>query len=186
MSVGTRILHNRIAEKLKCINYHWNGEKVYQEAGKIVIGIWQHIAYEEYVPFPAYLSPYDGYNNSIDLSISNVFATAVFRYCHSLVPSAFSQLDADFKVVHDDIPLQSAFFNVSTIQERGIEPTLFGTLSNQSRVVNPTFAYDISSKLFVSPDGIKGTINDFRRLNIQTGRDHGLPSCLKWRKYCNL
>lgn len=41
--------HNRVARILKYINQHWDSEKIFQEARKIVIAELQHITYHEYL-----------------------------------------------------------------------------------------------------------------------------------------
>jgi peroxidase len=52
--VGIQVLfmreHNRIAADLMRINPHWNDERLFQESRKLLIAIYQHILYNEYVP----------------------------------------------------------------------------------------------------------------------------------------
>lgn len=42
--------HNRIANNLQRINPHWSDERLFQESRKILIGMYHHIVYNEYVP----------------------------------------------------------------------------------------------------------------------------------------
>lgn len=43
-------LHNSLAEDLAILNPQWNDEVLYQETRKLVIGILQHITYNEWLP----------------------------------------------------------------------------------------------------------------------------------------
>jgi len=79
--------HNRIATELKELNPSWDDEKLFQTSRRIVGGLWQHIAYTEYIPVLTSIPKYTGYKPSVDPSIINVFSTAAFRYGHSLVPN---------------------------------------------------------------------------------------------------
>ena len=176
--------HNRIASELKKMNPVWNDETLFQTSRKITSAIWQHITYNEYVPFLTSLPRYTGYKSNTDPSITNVFATAAFRYGHSLVPNEFSQLNNDFEKQYEPISLQEAFFNRQPINSHGIEPTMRGLIGNTSRDVDNHFAFGIARRLFVkvgSDDHL-----DLAALNIQRGRDHGLPSYNEYRKFCGL
>ena len=85
--------HNRLAAELGTINQHWDGEKIYEEARRILAALVQHITYGEFVPrvlgqeqlalYGLELSPpgsyYQGYDQQCDATIDNEFATAAFR-----------------------------------------------------------------------------------------------------------
>jgi hypothetical protein len=45
--------HNNIVEELRTIG--WNGEELFQEARKILTGIYQHIIYSEFLPVKSVL-----------------------------------------------------------------------------------------------------------------------------------
>ena len=92
--------HNRISTALKKINPKWSDEKLYQESRRILIAEWQHIIYNEWLPLilgDRYMSRYglypldEGhsrqYRTDFDPRITNAFASAAFRFGHSLVPS---------------------------------------------------------------------------------------------------
>ena len=133
--------HNRIVTELKKLNKKWSGEKLFQEARKIVGAIFQHIVYTEWLPNIATLPTYHRYNQYYDSSIINAFASAAFRFGHSLIPNAFSQVDMGYNKMHEDMLLQKAFFNTDFIHKNGIESTMMGLSANQSNEVLMSFFF---------------------------------------------
>ena len=93
--------HNRVADKLAELNPSWNDETVFQEARRLVIAEYQHIIYNEWLPSVLgrkhmeefrMLPKAEGYSTKyfdLDPSVSNEFATAGFRFGHSLIPHSF-------------------------------------------------------------------------------------------------
>ena len=90
--------HNRIANILVSLNPNWSDEITYQETRRIVIAEMQHITYNEFLPLvlgPEYMRTFSlhpvqkGYTNlynpEVDPTITNAFATAAYRFGHSLV-----------------------------------------------------------------------------------------------------
>ena len=58
------------------------------------------------------LRRYPGYNPTVDPSISNVFATAAYRFAHLAIQPVLSRLDANFRENRQfpSVPLFKAFF----------------------------------------------------------------------------
>ena len=127
---------------------------------------------------------YQGYNENTDTTIYNVFATSAFRAGHSMVRPAFSRLDENFEPIGEDIPLVKAFFNNTLIQENGHSPFILGLLGNRSETINRGMAEGLTKHLFQQPGSAHGF--DLAALNIQRGRDHGLPGYGAWRRECGL
>lgn len=90
--------HNRIAGALLEMNPDWDGERIYQEARKIVGAMMQHITFNDWLPkvlgedgYNTLIGPYMGYDPTIDPSITNEFATAAFRFGHTIINPSFKR-----------------------------------------------------------------------------------------------
>ena len=77
--------HNRIAAEIKTLKPFWDDEKIFQEARRIVVAELQNIVYNEYLPLvlgentvPHHVESH--YNDTVNPSIDNVFATAAYRW----------------------------------------------------------------------------------------------------------
>ena len=179
--------HNRLAAFLKHVNPSWHAEKVFQEARKIVIAELQHITYTEYLPKllgEDAIPSYSGYDDTLDATIFNSFATSAFRAGHSMIRPGFSRLNAFYEPTGPDVPLVKAFFNNRLLHNEGIEPFILGLLANYSQTVDRGMAVGLTQHLFQQP-GSKHGFN-LAALNIQRGRDHGLPGYGSWRRECGL
>jgi hypothetical protein len=168
--------HNRVATEIAAGPLELSDEKIYQLARAFVIAEIQAITYNEYLPAllgPNAIPQYEGYKPDVDPSISNLFATAAFRYGHTSLSSELKRLDNDGNVIEaGNLPLRDAFFNPSGIFELGIDPLLKGLASNVAQEIDTQLVDDVRNFLF-GPPGAGGF--DLAALNIQRGRDHGLP-----------
>ncbi|XP_057290750.1 eosinophil peroxidase-like [Hydractinia symbiolongicarpus] len=176
--------HNRLAKQLKIVNPYWSGRRIFRVTRKIIGAIYQHITYNEYVPTLADLKTYSGYKSDVDASISSAFSTAAFRFGHSLIKNSWPQLDKNFDELYPSISLRASFFDGTALINHGVEPTLMGLMGNYSEDVDMQFTTGVSQKLFIPP-GRPGFSN-LASVNIQRGRDHGLPGYNEWRKFCGL
>lgn len=178
--------HNRIARRLFQINPHWTGDTVYEETRKIVGGILQKITYEQYLPELLGINPlprYTGYKYWINPGVINSVATAAYRFGHSTIRPSFDILDENYQRVGVPIPLKHMFFNNTYIIRHGIDQLLRGLCTFQSEKVDRSFASGIMDHLF-ERQNLHGL--NLIALNIQRGRDHGLPGYNDYRRYCGL
>lgn len=164
--------HNRICDEYIRWGYT-HDEDNYQGARAIVAAYIQSITYNEYLPsLGIQLDPYRGYNPEIRPDIMNIFATAAFRYGHSLVEENILLAEDDY-LVYDVIPLERAFFNNTVIERNNIQPVLLGLATQLQRATDLQIVDKLRNFLFAPTPNAPGL--DLAALNIQRGRDHGLP-----------
>ncbi|XP_078703752.1 uncharacterized protein LOC144928896 [Branchiostoma floridae x Branchiostoma belcheri] len=193
--------HNRIARRLSQLNPHWDDDRVFFETRKIVGALMQKITYGEDLPHvlgPAAMTKFhltllqsgffSGYDASVNPTISNVFATAAYRFGHSLVNNLFLRYDPDFNEASAcPIRLAFAFFTPSHIfnnDQGGPDSILRGLTAQPHQDFTRFMVSSLTKQLFADPPGSLGL--DLAALNIQRGRDHGLPGYNAWRVRCGL
>ena len=179
--------HNRIARELGSLNSQWNDERVFQEARRIVGALIQKITYVDYLPllfgqdvFEIVLGEYDGYDPRINPGVSNVFSTAAYRYGHTLIRSAFERLGSNYlSIGAGPLDLFDAFFNPDQFRVSfGTDPIMRGLVTENARRVDEFLTTTLTDHL------LRNEL-DLASLNIQRGRDHGLPPYITWQRYCN-
>jgi hypothetical protein len=169
--------HNRLARDLKAQIASMSGDDIYARVRAVVGATMQAITYQEFLPLllgPNALRPYEGYRPDVTPGIANVFSTASFRLGHTLLSSSLRRVGSDGRTVpHGDLSLRDAFFAPQRIiAEGGIEPLLRGLAAQAAQDVDLMVVDDVRNFLF-GPPGAGGF--DLVSLNIQRGRDHGLP-----------
>lgn len=159
--------HNRIAWRLHEINPHRTPQEKYLETRKIIGAIVQKITYNEWLPKilgedgMKKLGNYTGYNPRENPSVTNVFATAAFRFGHSLIKPVVKRLDENLQPhsLYGDLPLYKAFFNPYQLFKRGgIDPIIRGlvyTGSKDKRIeLNGPMNPQLIERLFESSDRV--------------------------------
>lgn len=167
--------HNLLARLLVGIGL--DAEASYQVARVLVGAEIQAITYREFLPVLLgrdALPRYRGYRDDVDPSIANSFSTAAYRLGHSMLPDELWMLDAQLRELPSGhVPLQSAFFDPKLVRDYGIEPILRGLCEQAAQEIDTKVVDGVRNFLF-GPPGAGGF--DLASLNIQRGRDHGLPS----------
>jgi len=170
--------HNYWARKIRAeSNRPLTDEEIYQRARMIVGAEIEAITYNEFLPVllgPGAIPPYTGYKPDVNPGISTVFSTASYRMGHTLLTHVLMRLDSNLHPIPGgDLTLQQAFFNPQKVfSSGGIEPFLRGAAHQHANAYDPFIVDDVRN--FLINDPMAGHF-DLASLNIQRGRDHGLP-----------
>ncbi|XP_073730199.1 eosinophil peroxidase-like isoform X2 [Misgurnus anguillicaudatus] len=187
--------HNRLARALRVLNPSWSSETLYQEARKIVGAYHQVMVVRDYLPhivgpdtFNRHFGVYPGYNEKVDPSIANVFATAAFRFGHLTIQPMVFRLDEHYQnhPQFPSVPLFEAFFSPwRVIFEGGIDPLLRGLIGQPAKLntQDHMMVDALREKMFAF---IRPIASDLASLNLQRSRDHGIPGYNAWRQFCGL
>lgn len=189
--------HNRLAKELSYLNPYWDDERLYQEARRILIGQMQHITYNEWLPIVVgrqkmaemgLLPLSDGfssdYSELVNPTILNEFATAAFRFGHTLVQGRNHLMNTQRKVEHE-VLLRHHFFRSQIVYTPGnLDKFLIGLATQPMQDFDNYVSEELTNHLFEESDKPFGM--DLVALNIQRGRDHGLPGYNAYRALCGL
>ncbi|KAH7950317.1 hypothetical protein HPB49_022384 [Dermacentor silvarum] len=189
--------HNRVALELSTLNPGWDDERLFQEARRVVAAEVQHVTLAEFLPAvlgesvaqifglkPA-SGHWRGYDPTQNPGVSNVFAAAAFRFGHSLVPHAFHRYDKKHRLLLNDTPLHSEFFNPTHLFRPGaVDRLVLGLVNQAAPGMDEQLSPEVTNRLF-QPQGQDFGL-DLMALNVQRGRDHGLPPYTAWRRHCGL
>ncbi|KAK3577821.1 hypothetical protein CHS0354_028876 [Potamilus streckersoni] len=194
--------HNRIVNALKAVNPGWTVEKLFQEARKINIAQMQHIVYNGYLKSflnKDVMATYNlssrrigystSYDNTRDATISNDFGIA-YRMGHTWIP-AYIDLYSDLNTRQTG-PEMGPFDLVQTYNNphliflngrtgsQGIQKWLTSDpCPSTDRVIEDS----ARNRLF---EDSTGASFDLAALNINRGRDHGVPPYGDYRINCGL
>lgn len=145
----------------------------------------QAITYEEYLPavlgFDHAPDPATAdYNPAVNAAVTNSFAHSVFRFGHSQVSDRTLLVNNHGQTV-GSLSVRDAFFNPDVLQgdPANVGRMLKGLAAQLSQENDLLLVDGIRNNLF-GPPGAGGL--DLAALDIQRGRDHGLPDYNTLRK----
>ena len=187
-----------MALSLSEINPHWSDDRTFLETRRFIGAVMQHITYNEWLPiilgprvleiFELRLKPrgyYQDYNSTVNPTIANAFASAAFRFGHSLVKSSISRCNKEFRKVPFHVQLHKEMNNPSNLHNFGsVDRILLGLVSDQLARRDEFVTEELTNHLFQTPRSHFGM--DLVALNLQRGRDHGLAPYNIWREQCGL
>ncbi|HLN31020.1 MAG TPA: peroxidase family protein [Gemmataceae bacterium] len=186
--------HNLIATQLQQEHPTWSDEQLFQEARKINIAEYQSIIYNEWIPDVLgshALSPYTGYNPSVNVTIANEFSTVAFRFGHSLLSGNVERQGNNGLAVADDVPLAEDFFDPTILNGQGqptttdpvtglattsIDAVLKGDADGDAQAMDVQVINEVRNLLFNEVVPGVGFGQDLIALDIERGRDNGIGS----------
>jgi peroxidase len=185
--------HNLIAAELQRQNPSWSDEQLFQQARMLNIAEYQHVIYTEWIPDvlgPEALSPYAGYNPDSNATIANEFSTVAFRFGHSLLSGAIERENNYGLPVAADVPLAEDFFDPYILNGQGqpsaIDPltglastdigaVLKADADGNAQAMDVLAINEVRDLLFNEVIPGVGGGQDLMALDVQRGRDHGIP-----------
>lgn len=176
--------HNLVADELAAAFPQFNDEILYQTARAIVIAEYQSIVYSEWLPLLLHDKaprPNDfRYNPSVDPTVSAILTTAAFRFGHTMIGTHVMRRgpgsSSTAKIEMD--PLRDVFFTPELVVNNGIEPFLRGAAWHKCKEVDVKIVDELRNFLVgeVGDSEHEPVLVDLISLNLQRGRDMGLPS----------
>jgi len=180
-------LHNKLPSNFT--NVEDQDEFYFQNARRILIAEMQKIVYGEYLPvvmgddamrdYDLELDFESRYDNYVDPSIANSFATAAFRFGHSMIQGLIDMYQTQTGSKYATYALGNNYFNMTNYEDKnglGMEGILLGLSKQNAQGNDRHVTVEATNKLFANVGPTPGVGGDLVARNIQRGRDHGLPS----------
>jgi hypothetical protein len=170
--------HNRLVDDLADKHPDWDDETLFQQAKALVEAEMQAITYNEFLPLllgEDALPAWSGYRADVNPGIANEFAGAAYRVGHTMLSATLLRMEEDGgESTAGSLSLAQAFFNPTELKDGGgVDPLFRGLAASNAQEIDALVIDDVRNFLF-GPPGAGGL--DLVSLNIQRGRDHGLPS----------
>jgi len=152
-------------------------EDAFQLARSFVIAEVQHVTMTEYLPLligGSRVPDCSAYDATVRPQVYNEFAAAAFRFGHSQVGASL-QVGRLGAAGARTVPLRDAFFVPEYLERHGLAAVIEGMVTTVAQEVDVHVVEDLRSFLF---DSGRAAGLDLFAMNVQRGRDHGLPSYL--------
>lgn len=188
--------HNRIASEMKdegfCSSFSSLDSpdcdnELFRYARRMNGAQFQKIVYEEFFPvLTGTQSPYRGYDENIDPTVSMLFSTAAFRYGHSMVRADIEKkgpgmTDLGRESTRDILRQNKTLFDKPNQVEEFIRGSIFQLSGEIDTIVDFSLRNELFHNSAVKDRHQEGGEQDKKRggdlvsRNIQRSRDHNIP-----------
>lgn len=186
-----------MAERIRYHNKEWSSDKVYNEARKWVIATQQKIVVYDWlkVLLGKGLDPYNKYDPTVDPQIDQFFQSAAFRFGHTLVVPGVYLRDYIRKNCSTNFvswgkpavrtcnifwrPQEPILKEIDKNKFIDIDRLLMGMAVQLTEREDNIIVEDLRGNVF---GPLEFPRRDLMAINIQRGRDHGLPDFNSARK----
>lgn len=151
---------------------------------------------------------YEGYDPNVNPTVANAFSTAAYRFGHSLVQHSFVRFDSGHRPILNsryirrrngtkisnstsssislaDVSIHDELANLGDLETAGsVDRLLLGLINQPAQRRDEHISEELTNHLFQTPGFPFGM--DLASINIQRGRDHGIPPYVNWRQPCAL
>ncbi|KAF2897022.1 hypothetical protein ILUMI_09153 [Ignelater luminosus] len=185
--------HNRIATELLRLHPGWNDEVLYQEARAIVIAELHQITYNEWLPLllgKAYMAYHNLYSNnrrnytynSNLVPVGTIDFASAFRVGHSAIQGQINIVSNIHTCPMKRLNLSDYLNRPGVIQQAAcFDDFLRSLLQQPMQKVDEFCSSQITQMLF---HGSNSFGDDLISVDIQRGREHGLPSYVEYLYTC--
>ncbi|XP_021347800.1 myeloperoxidase-like [Mizuhopecten yessoensis] len=181
--------HNILADRMLAEDSSLEEDDIYYMTRQIIGALIQSITYSRWIPsvlgpttvgdYGLLLTDSHTYNDTLNGGILLPFTTAALRYGHTLIRDTVDHVDENNTIFAshdlDDVffVTNPVFYDISSISR--------GMVTRPSKLPDAHFVPAIDHLLFKNnhPFGF-----DLGALNIQRGRDHGLPGYVQYLEFC--
>lgn len=125
-------------------------------------------------------SGFTNYDPNANPSIIGEFSTAAYRFGHSIVNGRFTMISADSK--RSTFMLKDNFFTPKRLKDGQLDSIMRGLVGRSAHRFDPFCHSDLRNHLYQSRNERTGS--DLPAINIQRGRDHGIPGYVHYVKLC--
>lgn len=120
------------------------------------------------------------YDSNVNPSIISEFSSAAYRFGHTIVNGRFTMITGDSR--RSTFMLKDNFFAPFRLRDGQLDQIMRGLVGRSGQRFDPFCHADLRNNLYKSKSELTGS--DLPAMNIQRGRDHGIPGYVHYVKLC--